>query len=66
MNVKEIFKNLLDNSIIKVNSQDKHTWNKGNFNEIRKLQADKRGELGELFIVEILKLLNFNVQQKAE
>lgn len=50
-----IVKGIMIDTIAEIKQKDKHGWQSGVYHEIRYLQADKRGDVGERFIVKLLK-----------
>ncbi len=59
------FNKIINKKLRDMRSQDKHGWHDGKFKKIRSIQTDNRGDVGELFIVHLLKSIGKKVKHTA-
>ncbi len=60
-NIKPVLHRALRDALEVLRGKDKHGWLGGEFIEIRRMQADNRGSVGEDFVVALLQMLGKTV-----
>ncbi|MBE8233316.1 MAG: hypothetical protein HAW67_06225 [Endozoicomonadaceae bacterium] len=64
-NLHSKLKDIIQEKLQDMHKRDKHGWLDGKFKGIRTLQPDNRGDVGELFIVHLLKSIGKKVKHTS-